>query len=168
MIVEIRLSRQLVERVQADLRRRHPFAHERVGFLSCKTAALAGDGVLMIPTAYHPLHDEEYLESDEAGAMMGEQAIGRAMQLAYRDRVSIVHVHEHGHSGRPGFSKIDVREGHAFMPDFPNASPRQPHGLMVLSHDYATALVWRPGRDAGCAASVTIVGAPVRFSRGSP
>jgi len=168
MTAEIRISRQLVERVQADLRRRHPFAHERVGFLTCKTAALPDDGVLMIPMSYHPLGDDEYLESDDAGAMMNERAIGMAIRLAYRGRESIVHVHEHGHAGRPGFSKIDVREGRAFMPDFFNASPRQPHGLMVLSRDYAAALVWRPGRGPDCSAGVTIVGAPVRFVRDRP
>jgi hypothetical protein len=168
MTAEIRISRQLVERIQADLRRRHPFAHERVGFLTCKTAALPDDGVLMIPTSYYPLRDDEYVESDEVGAMMGEEAIGRAMQLAYRGRESIVHVHEHGHLGQPGFSKIDVTEGRAFMPDFFNASPRQPHGLLVLSRDYATALVWRPGRVSDCRAAVTIVGAPVRFVGGMP
>jgi hypothetical protein len=165
MTAEIRVSRQLIERVQTDLRRRHPFAHERVGFLSCRTAALSHGGVLIMPVTYHPLRDDEYVESDEAGAMMSEQAIGRAMQLAYRDRMSIVHVHEHGHTGKPGFSRIDIREGCEFMPDFLNASPRQPHGLLVLSRDYAAAMVWRPGAGADVPASVTIVGSPVRFNR---
>jgi len=162
---EIRLSRQLVDQAQADLRRRHPFAHERVGFLSCRTAALPSDDVVIIPVAYYPLEDNEYVESDEAGAMMTENAIGRAMQRAYRDRLSIVHVHEHGHNGRPGFSGIDIREAQEFVPDFFNACPRQPHGLMVLSRDYAAGLVWRHGRAAGHPASVTIVGAPMRFNR---
>ncbi|MDE2466356.1 MAG: hypothetical protein KGO02_21985 [Alphaproteobacteria bacterium] len=165
MTAEIRLSRQLVDQLQADLRRRHPFAHERVGFLSCRTAALPAGGVMIIPVAYHPLEDSEYVESDEAGAMMTETAIGRAMQRAYRDRMSIVHVHEHGHNGRPGFSGIDIREAHEFVPDFFNACPRQPHGLMVLSRDYAAGLVWRHGDAAGQPASVTIVGAPMRFNR---
>lgn len=165
MTAEIRVSRQLIARVQADLRRRHPFAHERVGFLSCRTAALPAEGVLILPVAYHPLDDDEYVESDEAGAMMSEKAISRAMQLAYRDRMSIVHVHEHGHPGKPGFSGIDIREGHQFVPDFFNACPRQPHGLMVLSRDYAAALVWRHGEESGRAASVTIAGAPLRIAR---
>lgn len=165
MTPEIRLSRQLADKVQADLCREHPFAHERVGFLSCKAAALPGGGVLIIPVAYHPLEDEEYVESDEAGAMMTETAIGRAMQRAHRDRTSVVHVHEHGHIGKPSFSDIDVREAHEFVPDFFNVCPRQPHGLLVLSHDYAAGLVWRHGSAAGQPASVTIVGAPTRCNR---
>jgi len=127
-----------------------------------------GDAVLIIPAAYHPLADHEYVESDEAGAMMNEDAISRAMQRAYRERMSVVHVHEHGHAGKPGFSGIDIREGRQFMPDFFNTCPRQPHGLMVLSHDYAAALVWRPGRSGDCVASVTVVGAPIRFTRVRP
>ena len=87
MTAEIRMSRQLVGTVQADLRRGHPFAHERVGFLSCRTAALEKGGVLILPVAYHPLTDDEYVESDEAGAMMSENAISKAMQRAYRDRL---------------------------------------------------------------------------------
>jgi hypothetical protein len=165
MTAEIRMSRQLVRMVQGDLRRPHPFAHERVGFLSCRTAALEEDGVLILPVSYHPLGDDEYVESDEAAAMMSEDAIGRAMQRAYRERLSVVHVHEHGHAGKPGFSGVDIKEGRDFMPDFFNACPRQPHGLMVLSHDYAAALVWRPGRQGDCAASVTIVGSPMRLNR---
>ena len=168
MTAEIRLSRQLVDQVQADLRRRHPFAHERVGFLSCRTAALPAGGVIIIPAAYYRLEDDEYVESDEAGAMMTEIAIGRAMQRAYHDRMSIVHVHEHGHNGRPDFSGIDIREAHEFVPDFFNACPRQPHGLMVLSRDYAAGLVWRHGGAAAQPASVTIVGAPMRFNRTAP
>jgi hypothetical protein len=165
MTAEIRISRDLVATVQADLRRQHPFAHERVGFLSCRTAALTGDGVLILPVAYHPLTDDEYVESDEAGAMMSENAIGRAMQRAYHERMSIVHVHEHGHRGKPGFSGIDLSEGREFMPDFFNSCPQQPHGLMVLSHDYAAGLVWRSGRKSECVASITIVGSPMRFTR---
>lgn len=168
MTAEIRISRRFVENIQRDLRRRHPFAHERVGFLSCRTAALENDDVLLMPVAYHPLRDDEYMMSEEAGAMMNEHAIGTAMQLAYKDRVSIIHVHEHGHPGKPGFSQIDVSEGRLFMPDFFNASPNQPHGLMVLSHDYANALVWRAGQDGDTFASVTIVGAPMRFIRAAP
>jgi hypothetical protein len=164
MTVEIRISGWLVKTVQADLRRPHSFAHERVGFLSCRTAALPHNGVLIIPVTYYPLTDDEYVENDEVGAMMSEGAIGRAMQRAYREHMSVIHVHEHGLAGRPSFSGIDVKEGREFMPDFFNSCPRQPHGLMVLSPDYATALVWRPGRLDHCVASVTIVGTPVRFT----
>jgi len=164
MKAEIRLSRALVLSIQANLRRRHHFAHERVGFLACETAAMTDGGVLILPVEYIPLGDDEYIRSKEVGAMMSHEGIGRAMQHAYRTRRSILHVHEHCHNGRPNFSRIDVREGQMFMPDFFNASPKQPHGLLVLSHDYAAGLVWRPGSASERRAGVTIVGSPMRLN----
>jgi len=108
MTAEIRISRHLVDEVQADLRRSHPFAHERVGFLSCRTAALVGDGVLLIPVAYHPLADHEYVDKIINTLPDQYRALGR--QGMYGDFFSFylcdVVLKLNGKGGQPVYVKV--------------------------------------------------------------
>ena len=48
----------------------------------------------------------------------------------------------HEHSGRPSFSRTDLREQIKFVPDFFKVRPQLPHGAIVLSHDRAAGRVW--------------------------
>jgi hypothetical protein len=141
--VVFKIDRPLWRAVQADLDRPHRFAHERVGFVSCKPAALDG-GLLLLADTYHPIADDDYEDVRGDGAMMGPGAIRKALQIAYGSNVSMIHVHRHEHRGVPGFSRTDVRENAKFVPDFFKVRPKLPHGAVVMSHDAMAGEVWEP------------------------
>ncbi len=125
----------------ADLRRPHPFAFERVGFFTATAGALA-DGVVLLPFDYIVVPDDGYMPDEEFGALLNAGAFRLARQRARSQRVSVVHVHLHEHTGLPGFSSIDRRETDHFMPDFLKVRPDLPHAALVFSDDRATARCW--------------------------
>jgi hypothetical protein len=77
--------------------------------------------------------------------MMGGAAIRKALQVAYNEKASMLHVHVHEHKGQPRFSRIDLAEYPKFLPDFWKVQPSVPHGALVLSRDRAIGLIWYPG-----------------------
>lgn len=156
----------LLHAVRNDLHRAHPFAAERVGFLSCRTAA-TDDGLLVIAASYHPVADEDYIDDLSVGAMMGPAAIRKALQISLTSGASMFHIHMHEHRGLPRFSPTDLRENAKFVPDFFNVSPRVPHGAIVLSYDEMIGLCWLSKQSRPQAISLcSSVGAPIRNSRG--
>jgi hypothetical protein len=160
--VRFKITAALLETIRADLRRPHPFAYERVGFISAKLARSA-EAVLVLAQTYRPVADEDYLPDVSVGAMMGPEAIRKAMEWALVESVGIFHVHTHGGGGMPGFSDVDMRESAKFVPDFLKAAPQNIHGAIVLSDNAAAGRVWfardrRPQRVAG----FVEVGTPLR------
>ena len=57
----IRLAKHLVDDMKADLRRPHPFAAERVGFLSVATGRGEGGELLVLGVEYRPVEEEHYV-----------------------------------------------------------------------------------------------------------
>lgn len=164
MNAAFRIERKLLDEVRADLRRPHPFAHERVGFLSAKVGALPKDGLSIAAVAYHPVDDGHYLRDDSVGAMMSSAAISKALEIAYGAKVSMFHVHLHEHAGTPCFSTTDLRESAKFVPDFFKVVPHMPHGAIVWSFDRAIGRCWMPSTRQPIAISdVVEVGTPLRF-----
>lgn len=141
MNIRFKITSALLATVRIDLRRPHPFAHERVGFISAGLAA-AHDDLLILARAYRPVRDDEYLQDPSVGAMMSADAIRRARQWALTDRVAIFHLHTHGGRGVPGFSGIDTRENAKFVPNFVSVAPHCVHGAIVLSDTAAFGQVW--------------------------
>jgi hypothetical protein len=166
MSVELRVTRQLLERVHADLSRPHPFAWERVGFICCRPAALRAGAIVLLGLDLHPVRDEDYERDDTAGAMLGSGAFRRILQFAYSNPVSVLHVHRHEQRGKPWFSDFDLSEARKYIPDFWKVRGGYPHGILVLSHDSAAGLIWMPGTGGQTRLSrVSIVGAPVQEIR---
>jgi hypothetical protein len=136
-----RATQAFVRAAHGDLARPHQFAAERVAFITVR-GALAGRSLLLLAEGYHPVADEDYVDDPRVGAMMGQEAIRKALDLALLQEVGVMHVHEHGHRGRPGFSGIDLSEQLRFVPDFFGVRPELPHGAIVLSHDRGAGRVW--------------------------
>ena len=44
-----------------------------VGFLACRAARLANNGLIILATEYHPVADDDYVEDPTVGAMMGQE-----------------------------------------------------------------------------------------------
>jgi hypothetical protein len=141
MNIRFKITSALLTSIRIDLRRPHPFAHERVGFIAAGLAS-AHDELLILAREYRPVRDDEYLRDPSVGAMMGDQAIRRARQWAMDGRAAIFHVHSHGGRGVPGFSGVDIRENAKFIPNFVSVAPQCVHGAIVLSDSAAFGQVW--------------------------
>jgi hypothetical protein len=167
MTIVLRMRRDLVEEIRADLRRPHAFAHERVGFVSARAARLGRDGAVILARAYHPVDDADYLHDCRVGAMMGAAAIRKALEIAYVARDAMIHVHLHDHSGVPVFSRVDLTESNQFMLNFFNVVPHMPHCAVVLSANEAVGRCWRSGYHKPIHIDEIVeVGAPMRISGG--
>ncbi len=168
MKVAFKITRALLGRTFDDLSRPHPFAAERVGFLSCRVGALRPSGWVVLAHDFHSVADEDYLRDRTVGAMMGPAAIRRAMQVALSHEVCMFHVHIHEHRGQPWFSGTDLRETAKFVPDFWHVRPQLVHGAIVLSVDSAAGLCWHPQHSKPFRFSdFSVVGAPTTAVRSS-
>jgi hypothetical protein len=121
--------------------RPHAFAAERLGFVSAKAAAIP-DGMVLFAERYFPVADADYIPDDSVGAMMGQEAIRKALEIALLQKVGMFHIHLHDHRGMPRFSRTDLLEQPKFVPDFFKVRAELPHGAIVLSHDHAAGRVW--------------------------
>jgi hypothetical protein len=161
MNIRFKITATLLDAIRRDLARRHPFAHERVGFISAGLAA-AHDTLLILARDYQPVLDHEYLPDPSVGAMVGADAFRRARQRAMDERVAIFHVHSHGGLGLPGFSPVDNRENAKFIPNFLSISRHCVHGALVLSDNAASGQVWvKRGGPAPRIAHFCAVGMPL-------
>lgn len=161
MNVHTKIARALLDSVYADLERPHAFAHERVGFLFAGATAFGRDLVLTC-REYGPVADEDYIDNRRVGAMMGSAAIRKALQHSYQSKSVALHVHVHGHHGRPSFSGVDLSENAKFVPNFFNVSPQRPHGAIVLSYDAMRGNLWlRRDADPIPVSRFSVIGAPL-------
>lgn len=159
MKYELRLTRNLLGRLHADLDRPHPHAAERVAFLTCRPAPVSREQMILLGAEIHPVRDDDYEQDTSVGAMLGAGAFRRIMQVAYNTPATVVHAHRHEHRGVPWFSDLDLREARRYVPDFWKVRPGFPHGTFVLSHDSAAGLIWNPGsRTPSRLDRITVVG----------
>jgi hypothetical protein len=165
MNIRFKITTALLAVIRNDLERRHPLAHERVGFIGAGLAA-AHDNLLILARSYRPVMDNEYLPDPSVGAMVGADAFRRARQWAMDERMAIFHVHSHGGMGVPGFSSIDNRENAKFIPNFLSIAPQCAHGALVLSDNAAAGQVWlKRGGVPPRIASFSAVGMPLQSWR---
>jgi hypothetical protein len=163
MRARIKLPTAMLAEMRKDLHRPHPFAHERVGFVTAGVCAVEGGDLLLLARNYRPVDDDDYLPDPSVGVKIGSGAIRKALQSAYRPPAAVLHVHSHGGRGLPEFSGVDRRSAREFVPSFFNAVPRMPHGIIVLSHDSATGLLWfGPDKAEEYVLEFVAVGVPYR------
>ena len=151
--------------VRNDLMRPHPFAEERVGFITVRSAGDT-ETLVMIAEEYHPLRDEDYLNDPAVGAMMGQEALRRALEIALLHRVGVFHVHMHLFPARRlWFSQTDLSEQLKFVPDFFKVRGEMPHGALVLSRTSEAGRVWLGPKDVRQINEFNVVGPRMRISR---
>lgn len=166
MKTHFKIQRSLLNRVRQDLARPHSYASERVGFIVCKVDRLDPDGWLLLAADYFSVADEDYVDDDSVGAMIGSAAIRKMMQFAYDDPFSIVHVHMHEHEGTPYPSSTDVREMAELIPNFWHVRSNFPHAAIVLSLDSMTGTVWDPiSKSKSQISDLSVVGFPMQLIR---
>jgi hypothetical protein len=163
MTVYLKIPAQLLEDIHQDLSRAHAFAAERVGFLTCGTAASADGGQILLGHRWHAVADDDYVDDPKVGAAIGGSALRKILQYAYATPISILHVHRHDHRGVPHFSPTDMRSAREFVPSFFNVQRSLPHGIMVLSFDGASGQIWEFDRTTPRPINVfQVVGDPLR------
>lgn len=162
-----KITRPLLDAALVDLSRPHDFAYERVGFLTCRFALTVRQHLLVLADAFHPVADEDYIEDERYGALIGGAAFRKALQLAYSKKVGLFHVHLHDHLGDPLPSSIDLRETARFVPDFFNVRNDVPHGAIIFSRDSISGRIWSPLTLKPLRIhQFNIVGAPMRWLDG--
>lgn len=165
-VAMVRLVRGLYDRVLEDLMRPHPYAYERVGFLSAKLGTAANGLRLVLLTDYHPVPDHQYVKDSTCGARINSDAIREAMQRVLDAGVGTFHVHLHEHRGAPRFSSTDSDETPRVVAGLRTVGPSAPHGMLLLSENQAEAWVWLPGEaEHTRAARIIVVGRPMGFLR---
>lgn len=151
--------------VRRDLVRPHQFAHERVGFITVKAAAGA-DHVALLAQDYFPVDDGDYVNDRTVGAMIGQEALRKSLDLALLNPVGVFHVHMHLlPEQRLWFSRIDLSEQRKFVPDFFKVRPEMPHGALVLSPQSAAGIVWTHSHDAQPIGEFDTVGAHLKVTK---
>jgi hypothetical protein len=142
----MRLPRSLYNTMQADLRRPHPFASERAGFLYGRLANAETACPMVLMTDYLPLDDERYLPDPTVGARIDSTAIRSAMQGVIGRGEGVFHTHLHAWPGRPAFGVTDLAELPRLVTSFQTVGRGRAHGLFLLSDNEAYADVWLPGQ----------------------
>lgn len=163
----MRLPRPLYQEALADLKRRHPFAAERVGFLFVRVGSTDG-AVLLLGCGYAPVADAEYVEDLGVGARINSTAIRSAMQRVLDTRQGVFHVHLHEHRGAPRFSWVDTREHGRLVPSFQAVGPKSVHGALVFSLNGAGAVAWpADALDPVVVDRISVVGYPLSLMKGT-
>ena len=167
MITHFKTTAALLDRTRDDLLRRHEFACERVGFITCRFGLSRRGETLVLAHDYYPVSDDHYIDDARYGALIDSNAFRSAMQLAYQQGVGIFHVHLHDHIGVPKPSRIDLHETAAFVLDFFNVQPRLPHGALILSTDEISGRIWSPKQRVPRPIDrINVVGCPMQLAVG--
>lgn len=168
MTVLFRTTADFMVRVRSDLLRRHPFAHERVGFITVR-AAQGRERLVLLANEYYPVADEDYLRDPSVGAMIGQEALRKALEIALLNPVGVFHVHMHDLPSRRRlwFSPVDLREQAKFVPDFFKVRRDMPHGAVVLSPHSAAGRAWIAPSEVVNIAEFNETGERLRIKRSS-
>lgn len=167
MTVTLRMRRDFHEMLVADLERRHPVAAERVGWVFAKQAEAAPDRLLLLPVAYEPVRDEDYLVEEWVGACFNTSAIRAALQRSRSSGWCCLQTHLHDHHGTTSFSSTDIKTIDELAASFRVVAPVA-HGGLVLSRDSATARIWLPRGSAPVRSRAVIVGFHMHFGPEHP
>jgi hypothetical protein len=100
MKIHFKIAVALLDGIVVDLRRPHPFAAERAGFIGCKVSRCR-EGLLVLAHTYISLPDDWYVDDQRFGCFFNSDAMRAAMQFALTNDASIFHVHLHDHKGLP-------------------------------------------------------------------
>ena len=148
--------------------RPHPFAAERVGFVSVRATGIESGTdktLLLLAQNYYPVADHDYMRDHSVGAMIGQEALRKALEIGLMNPVGMFHVHMHVFPGRLWFSGTDLREQVRFVPDFFSVRRTMPHGALVLSPENGAGRVWLAPNVVHPISEFNTMGASARFSR---
>jgi len=166
MLIHVKMTKNVYDKMRADLNRSHSFAYERVGFIFARKDAADKKTILLLATEYIPVPDAQYINDPKVGAKINSAAIRSVMERAYSSKECILHVHLHDHSGPPRFSKIDRIGYNKMIPSFHNIGGNAAHGALVFSFDNVAGLIWTSKNESPePIKKLTIVGYPIETQK---
>lgn len=133
--IRFKIPKQIHQQMLDDLNRKHPFAHERVGFLYTISKKIDPNITLILAKEYCPIPDLDYIKDKSVGAKIGSNAIRTAMEKLFNQKGGCFHVHLHAHSGSPFPSYIDKISLPEIADSFSNITQNQANGFLILSND---------------------------------
>ena len=164
----IRIPDRIHKQMLSDLRRSHPFAYERVGFLFTKTNQINPAIVVITCYEYQPVEDQHYIRDNSVGAKINSTAIRSAMQRILDESCGCFHVHLHDHSGRTSPSRTDQSSLPPVVQSFSNVNGDQSHGILILSNDSLYASVqYKNEKQFILPQLVSIIGSPMKLTYNS-
>ncbi len=168
-MIVLRARTDSLDSLRTDLARPHPFAFERVGFVTCRHGTGENDETIVLVTGYTSVADDLYVRDPGVGARIGSDAIREAMQHALDADCGLLHVHAHVGRGKSALSGIDRREIPRLIQSFRAVKPDMPHGILLLSDDSCSAWIWPTGDENMLEADqITVVGRPMQFFFAQP
>ncbi len=165
--VILKIPKVLFEQIRNDLKRPHPHALERIGFIGTKHKKLRDGTVLIFVVEYFPVDDGDYIEDEEVGARINSNAIRKAMQYVLDSGNGCFHVHYHSLSySIPEFSETDLTDNPEIVKSLTYVDKSQVHGMLVIGNNASNAMVQIPGSDfeLKTVTKIVVIGYPMNFS----
>ena len=98
-MMQLRMTDAVHKEMRSDLRRSHPFAYERVGYIFIKPAG----GAVLVATGYEPVLDEFYIEDMTVGARIDHRySTGHEAGWQKPEGISMPYSCQRGFQGSPG------------------------------------------------------------------
>jgi hypothetical protein len=165
MQIKLKIPRRVFQQALVDLKRRHEFAAERVGFFSTRCSR-GTDITLVHCIEYYSVPDCDYIPDGSVCVRIGSNAITQAMSRCATDNIGQVHVHYHGGRGVPRPSPDDRRELPSLAQSLRNVDRTQAQGWAILSEDHAIPFINEPGQSEDSPRTeVSIIGNPLTLPR---
>src|SRR3546814_17546274 len=92
--VHFKIRAPLLDAIRGDLRRRHAFAYERVGWISAGVSRIGDGSLFLLAQDYHPVEVADYIDDPRVGAMLGSQEIRKGMPPLTQSRDAEPPVHQ--------------------------------------------------------------------------
>lgn len=165
MNVHFKITGSMLQQLQRDLSRSHPYAAERVGFLFSRQGAIDQNNILLLACEYLPLFDKHYIDDPSVGARINSTAIRNALQKVMDTGMTAMHVHIHHFSEWPQFSKTDNDSLARLIPSFHSVKPQVPHGAIILGCAGITGRIWITKDTTVAISKYSIIGYPCHFYR---
>jgi molybdopterin/thiamine biosynthesis adenylyltransferase len=162
--LKLKIPKKIYDEVLADLKRPHPFAYERVGFLSTAISVSEMNEPIIIVTQYHKLSDSDYIKDKSVGARINSESIVEAQQRIYDTGNGCLHVHLHTHNGATHPSSTDSNELPRVVESFCNVDSNIANGILIFSNDSAYAAIKLNGIDYFIEPEIiSVIGYPLKF-----
>jgi hypothetical protein len=131
--IKFRIPKSIYDQILKDLRRKHEYAYERVGFIHSTSTELASSNTHIITvTEYFPVKDVNYIKDTSVGARINSSAIREEMQRVLDKNTGCFHVHLHDHPGETTPSFTDRKEIPGIIRSFSNVNDK-PLGIIIFS-----------------------------------
>lgn len=157
-----KIPSSLVETIHVNFSTPHPFAYERIGFITVGFGVQT-NGVVGVAQSYYPVKDEHYIPDEYIGAAYNDQAIRDITSLAYQLQTGIFHIHAHYGSKRLQFSEVDEESASSLIPSLFSYSPNALHGVLLVNEESISGRYWKSASDGPHTIDkIVSVGHPIR------